>query len=99
MSDYIKRKDILVRFTPPVGITIPFLNVDVASIISLINSIPAADVQPVKRGKWRIRKEKIGPLDIYVHECSACGGCTPVNVDKYNYCPNCGAKMEVNKDV
>ena len=51
-----------------------------------IKSIPAADVAPVRHGRW------VTTYDI-VHICSVCGewcgcgGCT-------NYCPNCGAKMD-----
>jgi len=44
MADYIKREDILARFEQPVDTYIPMLNVSIDSIVSLINSIPSADV-------------------------------------------------------
>ena len=49
-----------------------------------------------KRGKW------IG-IDDYPHEdweCNRCGGIvyeTQTPYEEYKYCPNCGAKMEVDK--
>lgn len=55
-------------------------------ISGVIESFPAADVRPVRRGKW-------------VHEgsdvwrCSECDyGIMPWNAG-VNFCPNCGAEM------
>ena len=54
--------------------------------INIIRNIPAANVQPVVRGKW----ENIGS-DVW--KCSVCDyGIMPWNVG-VNYCPNCGADM------
>ena len=56
-----------------------------AIILDAIKSIPAADVRPVARGKWR----GIGKTGrIFV--CSACDKTFPY---KTSYCPNCGADM------
>lgn len=59
----------------------------IMEIMSDISSIEAADVQPVKHGRW---------INIYFgDECSECGygiGRTS-KIYKCNYCPNCGAKM------
>ena len=50
-----------------------------------IREIPAADVAPVRRGKWTEE-----PLGFY---CSECGH--PIDFhEKTTYCPMCGAKME-----
>ena len=67
-----------------------------------ISNLPAADVAPVVRGEW------INALGNYqVAECSNCSEwfepCPEESPNKdffecfceaYNYCPNCGAKME-----
>lgn len=56
-----------------------------------IDSIPAADVQPVVHAHW-IYKDYILD-DIYGHwegTCSNCGQRKRVD----NYCPFCGAKMD-----
>ena len=62
-----------------------------------LNSIPAADVAPVRRGRW----EKQSGL----YSCSECGTTCPYDVQadviEYwacNYCPNCGAKMDGGAD-
>lgn len=67
-------------------------------VIKMLNYIPAADVQPIKRGRWFLRGGNWC--------CSACnrktlltlesniGGCKEYGTVKTDYCPNCGAKME-----
>lgn len=48
-----------------------------------------ADVVPVRHGKW-IKPTRVP--DSMLDECSLCGfDCGSYT---YNYCPNCGAKME-----
>ena len=59
----------------------------------LIISIPAADVQPVRHGRWIIDRE-FGN-DVMSNEqmviCSECG--LGIFWGKQPYCPNCGAHM------
>lgn len=68
----------------------------------IFNKIPAADVQPVKRGRW---------IDIY--EYCKMTGCEPSGVGAYHwcsecmkaeektgdFCPNCGADMRQDGDI
>ena len=56
---------------------------------------PAADVAPVRHGRW---EKKSG-----LYSCSECGVTCPYDVQadaieywSCNYCPNCGAKMDVD---
>ena len=62
-------------------------------ILAMIDDMTAADVAPVVHGKW-----------VNGCQCSVCGDRHgPYNSRHrpyYNYCPNCGAKMdeEVNYD-
>ena len=56
----------------------------------LLDGIPPADVKPVMRGKW-IDK---GYHEEWTFECSACGGYSP---EEYDFCPHCGAEMEISK--
>ena len=55
-----------------------------------IKSIPAADVAPVRHGRW-------GVDGVYVI-CSVCKRFTlsPIikQIPTFKYCPNCGAKMD-----
>ena len=56
-------------------------------IRDMVSRFPAADVAPVRHGRW-LPFHSTAAGDIQY--CSACEiGCTW----KPNYCPNCGAKM------
>jgi len=58
-----------------------------SGVLGEIDDMPTADVQEVKRGLW-IEEER---PTCYVYRCTACGD----EFDApYNYCPNCGAKMD-----
>ena len=62
-----------------------------------IDSEPAADVAPVVHGRW----EWIGPYryndDGMIGTCSVCK--ERLRLFAYNYCPNCGAKMDGDSDA
>ena len=57
-----------------------------------LGRMAAADVAPVVHGKW-LKPE----YEYHVGICSLCG-CIPLKPafrsTPYNYCPNCGAKMD-----
>lgn len=49
-----------------------------------VQSVPAADVRPVVRGKW-----------IYDGDCLICSNCRAAyEFSGSNFCPNCGADMQ-----
>lgn len=54
---------------------------------AMIDAQPTADAEPVKHGKWVLNER-----GVYQCEC----GFVPTMEEKiyYNYCPNCGAKMD-----
>lgn len=61
------------------------------TILHMIDMARRVDAVPVIHGKW------ISHWDCGVTECSCCGW----NIEDFvgwNYCPNCGAKMEVEHD-
>ena len=60
------------------------------SLIACVNSMPAADVAPVRHGRWIMHDDEFG----LTCECSACHIETMGDGD---YCPNCGAKMELEE--
>ena len=68
-------------------------------VAKMIELLPAADVAEVKHGKWiEVQKENIWNDIVPVLECSACGKYTVGTrgiMTKSNYCPNCGAKMNL----
>lgn len=61
-----------------------------------IQTLPAADVRPVARGRWIDRDDKYYGWNMWA--CSACGEefvlteGTP-DMNEYHFCPNCGADM------
>ena len=54
-----------------------------------------ADVAPVRHGRW-IEKEKYTFGIMY--DCSLCENRILDNGHSWNYCPNCGAKMDGGAD-
>lgn len=54
---------------------------------------PAADVAPVVHGRWE-RQELAPPSYLF---CSECG--FPKKRGTWNFCPNCGAKMDGDSDA
>lgn len=50
--------------------------------------VPAADVAPVRHGRWLAHR-----LDnsYTTWTCSVCG---TIGVEAFHYCPNCGCKMD-----
>ena len=66
------------------------------AIITIENTLPA-DVQPVRHGRWILEDDfKIVEQRL---RCSKCGWWT-INLfvdGSYNYCPECGAKMNGGK--
>ena len=86
-----------------------FLAVNTKYMTDMLSAISTADVAPVRRGRWIsdhpgkrfgtvVRLDKDGcPVDSC--HCSECGEWLTAS-DEYpvtgRYCPNCGAKMEVD---
>lgn len=56
-----------------------------------IERILAADVAPVRHGRW-IEQEKYTFGVMY--DCSICGNRVLDTGHSWNYCPNCGARMD-----
>ena len=107
MSDYISREAAIEKIRVAVGCAecagsssaLCVCNVcDVYNAIRLVKSLPAADVEPVRHGKWRLVRRMAACGE---YECSVCGrietfGC--FNKPENNpYC-HCGAKMELEDD-
>ena len=58
--------------------------------VEAILKAPAADVAPVAHGRW---EQTEAPFMNECEDCSVCGYRT-VWGHRFNYCPNCGAKMD-----
>lgn len=66
-----------------------------AEIEAMLENLPAADVEPVRHGEW-----------IEDHDYLKCPECSVMvkrdftffDIGNWNYCPNCGAKMDGGAD-
>ena len=100
MDEYIEREALLkdisetVLFSVRGGAELPTPEMRGSNkVIDRIKSAPTADVVEVRHGEW---------LDChsiaFTEECSVCGRCVDLDYfgrrNRYNYCPNCGAKMD-----
>lgn len=61
--------------------------------VKILNQFPAADVAPVRHGRWVSVPHKLARV------CSVCNRDEPykfadIDADVYDYCPSCGAKMD-----
>ena len=70
-------------------------------ILEAIRSLPAADVAPVRHGRWNESRpvlRRVNRTNIPVVECSVCGiiFCDLINNHRfmYHFCPHCGARMD-----
>ncbi|CDC05040.1 uncharacterized protein BN578_00572 [[Clostridium] leptum CAG:27] len=88
MAEYLEREALLHG-----------MKMDIRPPFAVVRDFPAADVAEVKHGKWiEVQKENIWNDIVPVLECSACGKYTVGTrgiMTKSNYCPNCGAKMDL----
>ena len=60
------------------------------SVRATIDHMPTIEPEQ-KKGKWSIKNGEIAFWDV----CSECGRMVFHKTPFYNYCPHCGAKMEV----
>ena len=59
-----------------------------------IDRIPAADVAPVRHGRWLGWGKSGTPTYENYGTCSVCGEDAEIYTEHRNYCPNCGARMD-----
>ena len=80
---------------------IAYEHMDDDALIGLQNAleeIPTADVVEVVHGEWVKDEEKSKKLIESIYICSACHNFEAWGeTEKYNYCPNCGAKMDLKE--
>lgn len=106
MDDYISREDAVEWFMS--FIMMDEDNIPADTVVGdLKTAIPAADVEPVRHGRW----EECDWVDVDEHgfgtrrtfkaglRCSQCACVFKKELLwKRNWCPNCGAKMEGGAD-
>lgn len=101
MNDYIERLGLLAALAE---IDYPFSTFDDAFLA--VQEAPAADVVPIIHSRW-IFDENAVDWGIGGYVCGACGirnnnlplskKWSPYNFSGSKYCPNCGAKMDLEE--
>ena len=61
------------------------------AITDLVNGIPAVDAAPIRHGRWIEEPDRH-----YHYHCSECLTMQGVSSIRMNYCPECGALMEMH---
>lgn len=64
----------------------------------IVDSIPAVDAEPVRRGKRTVYTIWHSSAWGEIHTKFECCGFDVRGTKKYNYCPNCGARMDGERD-
>lgn len=74
-------------------------NAALVAFIKNMENVPAADVQPVRRGRWVVLGDQIENQTFDECKCSECGCVEYFNKGwkHFDYCPNCGARMEATE--
>ena len=97
MAEYIEREAAIKELMNDTPEQVGYSREDAADCIRYMD---AADVAPVRHGRWELEYETYGKM-----RCSVCKkealikkaigdvGVVTIYVDS-NYCPNCGAKMD-----
>ena len=88
MAEYIEREALMVSLCKEIVGDGDYYNGkdDMQDQIrDMVSRFPAADVAPVRHGWWKRYGKNLG-------ECSECGEIVSV---RSNYCPHCGATMNL----
>ncbi len=96
MADYISRDDVIKKIAEVQDkATSGTEDVTYFRAIKIIRDMPASDVQPVRHGRWI----EVTPKH---SRCSICDTTCLIAVYPIskgaNYCPNCGARMDGDKE-
>ena len=102
MADYIERDELLAdlrlarSLTPGLPYEGPMAKI-MDTFFDMIAAYPAADVAPVKWGRWVGREAQHEDSEetytVRYTACDQCGMSRSAGLGLANFCPNCGAKM------
>ena len=87
MAEYIEREVVLSHMrwvATELGFGTPKDAVDL--MMQIVRTTEAADVAPVKRGRWINNTY----TQVFPWKCEKCNYDSPA---RFNYCPNCGSRM------
>ena len=84
MDEYIKKGDIEQKIQD--GLNNLVLGHDAIEVLGMIYEMPAADVAPVRHGRWLC-------VDTDTEQFFLCNRCKKKEYWESDYCPSCGADM------
>ena len=90
MAEYVNLDDMLEQFDKRASKLVNDRRVSVESMREFICNRPRANVKEIIYANWVPTKYP------FMNECEDCSSCGYRTVwgHRYNYCPNCGAKMD-----
>lgn len=99
MNEYIKR-EYAVDAVLDVYCDTPDIDLSCEKFEAAIRKIQAADVAPVQHGRWITTSGEVFPGSsqflCYSHKHEECGfQYVDMDENEYDFCPNCGAKMDL----
>ena len=98
MAEYISREELLEHLNKRMNEPIydPDMSWICAAIVTFVENMKAADVQPVKHGQWN---EIYHDIENYSAICTYCQEPTVRRVwfRQYDFCPHCGAIMDLKE--
>ena len=65
--------------------------IPIADLVDAFAKIPAADVAPVRHGRWLC-------VDTDTEQFFLCNRCKKKEYWESNYCPNCGCRMDKEEE-
>lgn len=101
MAEYIKREALVAELAKGTIITDDIYGTGIMTgigyALTAARKIPAADVVPVVHGKWTEKDNSM--YDPYICEnvhwsTYICSECNREVMKDFNYCPNCGCRMD-----
>lgn len=63
-----------------------------SELYDILERLPTIDAVEVKHGEWIATRVEVDGSRFTGERCSRCGWWKSMGI--YNYCPNCGAKMD-----
>lgn len=68
-----------------------------AEVRDVFDAIPAADVAPVRHGRWIVEQDVYFGFSSVEIKCSECNS-HPKDDEMTSFCPSCGARMGMGTD-
>lgn len=93
-DEYIKREDALTELDE-IGFCDDEPIQTRNNALKIIQNIPAADVAPVRHGRWIVERDDYFGFKSVEIKCSECNS-HPKDDEMTSFCPNCGAQMDAD---